>query len=282
MTEKTIKPRLFFVILSTLSSCDPGVPDAIDLDRIVSVVSFISPQDSVLTAHVFRVQRLGEDLETERSVVANAKVTISNSSGSCDLVFSEKNLRYEYEVRDTTIAPLVTYALRVELPDGQVLTANCRVPGQPNPVEIVGSRDNDDFRFTCLWSNTYSSPYSILSTTGRGSYLADTPSGPMMSPLRPLLDNGTFVLGAKLQSNESGVVRRAFLATAPELVVHLRNIDVNMFRYYESYSLLETWLSNTNNLIPNFSSPVPVYSNVTGGTGAFGAFYLSTQSFEIK
>ncbi len=272
---------LFLFALCLLCTCDSGVKEESDLDQ-VSVVCFISPQDSLLSAHVFRVQEIGEELGPERSVVADAEVVISNSFSAHVLVFNDKNLRYELDAEEFIVEPSVLYSLRVLLSDGRLLNANCRIPEKPKPIEISGERDNDDFKFSCRWSNTSPNPYSILSTTARGSYLAETPFGLMMNPLRPLLDNGTFVLSAQLNNSESGIVRRAFLATSPELVVHLRSVDLNMFRYYESYRLLETWLSNTNNLIPNFSSPVPVYSNVTGGIGVFGASYLSTQSFEIK
>lgn len=281
MSETRISTLILSFALSFVFACDPGVREESALDQ-VSVVCFISPQDSVLSAHVFRVQKIGEELAPERSVVADAEVTISNSFSSRGLVFNEENLRYQLDATKFAIAPSVTYSLRVVLVDGRLLKANCRIPEKPKPIEISGERDNDDFKFSCRWSNTLPNPYSILSTTARGSYLAETPFGLMMNPLRPLLDNGTFVLSAQPNNNESGIVRRAFLATSPELVVHLRSVDLNMFRYYESYRLLETWLSNTNNLIPNFSSPVPVYSNVTGGIGVFGASYLSTQSFEIK
>lgn len=271
---------LLFIIL--FQNCDPCVNDSVfDSNNLVSVSSFISPQDTLFTAYLFHGQSLETTADPALAVITDALVYITDGENTDTLSFQKKNLRYEGEINKIQIKSLKTYFLRVILKNGQILQASCLVPNEPEIPTIQGTREGDDFKFSVSWNSTPFGPYSILSADARGTYEVTIPAGPTMARLNAILDNGTYILSDKKTNLEFGVVGRAFLAESPELIVYIRNIDRNMFLYYDSFRKLDDWHSNNGNLIPNFREPSPLFSIINGGIGIFGAYNLITQNLRI-
>jgi hypothetical protein len=122
-----------------------------------------------------------------------------------------------------------------------------------------------------------------LSSVATGTYEVTNPRGTFTASLISQLDKGSFIMAKQNDNNsETGVVTNAYLSTEPGLNILLRNIDLNMYMFYDTYGEFDDWNSNTGNLIPNFRDPKPIYSNIIGGVGVFGAYNVNIKDFEIN
>jgi|JI8StandDraft_1071087.scaffolds.fasta_scaffold128496_2 hypothetical protein len=276
---------LYFVILSlTYLACDSGVSEeSIEPNNLISVTSFISPQDTLLSAYIYYAQKLGTNINVESSAVDNALVLIADDQSADTLSFIRKNLRYEGQKKNLYYLPNKTYTLKIILPNGKTLFSECTIPPYPETPVLDGIRNGNDFLFTVNWNNINQHPYFILSSVATGTYEVTNPRGTFTASLISQLDKGSFIMAKQNDNNsETGVVTNAYLSTEPGLNILLRNIDLNMYMFYDTYGEFDDWNSNTGNLIPNFRDPKPIYSNIIGGVGVFGAYNVNIKDFEIN
>jgi Domain of unknown function (DUF4249) len=66
-------------------------------------------------------------------------------------------------------------------------------------------------------------------------------------------------------------VFNAFLAERVSLKTTFYSMDKNAFNYLATLAEADNWNSNTSGFVPNLREPLPVFSNVSGGVGVFGA-----------
>jgi hypothetical protein len=277
--------KVYFLIFSfLLFNCDPNVIDkTFDQDNLISVTSFISPQDTVLMAHVYYGQKLGTNMNLESAVVDDALVTVGDSQTMDTLIFNVEKLRYEAPPEHLVVEANKKYRLNVRLSDGRSLTSECIIPAFPENPILNGDRDGNNFQFKASWSSFDNYPYYILSTRATGTYEITNPRGTFTVSLLSVLDEGSFIVDKQKEHNaRNGNVSNAYLSTNPGLKIYLRNVDHNMYSFYKTLIELDEWNSNTGNLIPNFREPQSVYSNIIGGAGVFGGYNLNIEEFDIN
>lgn len=255
-------------------ACDPGVPDKPDLEGLISVSSFISPQDTLFVVYAHRVQTFGTIADDAAAAVDDAHVIISDENTADTLLFNEETYRYELEPKNLIIEAGQNYTLEIQLSSGNVLSAMCTVPTAPDMPQVSGFRDEEDYLFDLQWTNVANHPYFALGVAGRGTYELQTPNGTFTVPITPRLDAGSFVLDQQREMNTtSGIARFAYRSTEPVLIVLLRNLDSNMYLFYESFKNADDWASNNDDGgLPNFRTQQSVYSNISSGVGVFGAY----------
>lgn len=274
---------LFFIPI--ICSCDPGVElEVIPMTNLLSISSFISPQDTVLTAYLFQGREPGTINNSDSALVKDAIVTISDGINFDTLSFSNVSKRYEGAVRKIEILQQRTYFLKVVTNKGQKLESQCTIPPNPANVVISGVRENDDYIFDGTWENPSSHKYYTITPFAEGFYTATSQTGTISIQLTAKVIGGQAMPSEnQLISNSiHGIIPNTFQAVNPKLKVYLTNIDSNLFRYFNTYQSYQSWdANNEGNLFPNFREPQIIYSNIIGGVGIFGGFNQSISEVDL-
>ncbi len=266
------KTIFLFIFGFGLFSCDSGVDvERISADKLVAISSFISPQDSVVRVYVFKGGVLGDVLSLEKAVVNNATVSISNGTTSKSLVFDTKSNSYLIRSQHFNVEPQKKYYLKVITKEGIELRAESEVPANPDIPVIEGAKNNDDFIFNLAWPSDKTRFYTMnfdLTDVDFTPKLGAS-SGPSLG----------YAIGSVLFDNkERGSkplewrIRNAFLANKISLKTVFTSLDENAYKYLKTRDVANTWGNNTGNFLPNLQEPQPVFSNVVGGVGVFGAY----------
>ncbi len=283
---------VIFGLLLSLMGCDPNVEiENIAADNLLSITCFISPQDSIFKAYVFRANRIGSTVKEDSAAVKDALVTISdgNKFDTLFLTFDVHPIsrvriyKYSGKRRNVSVKDNLTYSLVVQTPSGEKVSAMCTIPPEPGAPAVSGVKENDDFRFSITWSNPFIYKYFILILDAVGSYDNPYPGGSGKIDLQPSLLEGIKFPSDKQVLNNSyeAVVPFAFLASNPALKVSIRNIDDGLFKYFKTYQRYQQWDdNNSGNLFPSFQEIPLIYSNINGGVGIFGGY--NSSSIEIK
>jgi hypothetical protein len=279
--------------LLILFGCDPHVDlENIDTDKLLSVTCFISPQDSMLTAYVFRASRIGSTVKEDSAAVKDALVTISdgNAIDTLLLTFSThpitgmKMYRYAVRKKNLFVTAGSTYFLKVKTPSGDDVNASCTIPPQSDSPMIVGTQVNDDYNFVIQWSNTPLYKYFILILDAEGSYENPYPGGSGTIDLKPSLAEEIQWPSDKQIANNTyeATMPFAYLADTAILKVSVRNIDEGLYKYFKSYQRYEQWdTNNTGNFIPTFQELPYIYSNIDNGIGIFGGYNDAVTELEL-
>lgn len=286
--------RLLAILGSLLSlmGCDPNVEiDTIAADNLLSITCFISPQDSIFNAYVFRASRIGSTVREDSAAVKNALVTISDGS-KLDTLFltfdqnpisGKRSYKYSGKRKNVVINFNSTYFLNVQTISGEKASAMCTIPLEPGKPIVSGLKENSDYKFFVAWSNPTLYQYFVLILDAEGSYPNPYPGGNGEIELQPSLLEGIKFPSDKqiLNNSYEAILPFAFLANNPVLKVSVQNIDENLFKYFKSYQRYEQWDdNNSGNLFPNFQEVPLIYTNINGGVGIFGGYNKS--SIEIK
>lgn len=276
------------LIVTLLASCDPHV-DVVNIspDKLLSVSCFISPQDTVFRAYVYRGSALGSTIKLDSAAVKDALVTISsgNSFDTLYLAYVEhpitgvKSYRYEGRKKNVAVTTNSTCSLKVQAITGEVVTATCTIPPEAGKPSITGEQVNNDYYFSVTWSERQPHKYFILDVNAEGFYEVSTPSGVrwfMVSTF--LLEPTTFPSDVQLPYNEyEGVLQNAFIAETPVLRATVKNIEEGLFKYFRSYAQYQDWdANNSGGILPNFRQMPLIHSNINGGVGFFGGYNQST------
>lgn len=275
---------LIIILIHVLVSCDPHVEvESITPEKLLSVSCFISPQDTVFTAYVYRGSRHGSTINLDSAAVKDARVTLSDGIASDTLTLTHvdhpitgiRSYRYVCRKRNVNVIAGGTYYLRVETPAGGVATSNCTIPPEASTPIITGERVGDDYHYTIAWSAPRPHKYFVLDVTAEGFYEVSTPDGPRPSSVHTRLpDSPPFPSDAQLPYNEyQGILGNAYVAESPLLRVTVKNIEEGLFKYFRSYAQYQDWNSNNSgNMLPNFRPMPLIHSNVDGGVGYFGGY----------
>ncbi len=264
-----------------VTSCNSGVEiERIAPENLVAVSSFISPQDSVVRVYVYQGKALGEIARSDAAVISDAKVTIEEEGVRHSLVFEAVSKSYVLSNQILKVTPSRYYTLEVITRSGLVLTAACRVPPTPESLLLEGEKEGNDFAFGFLWPEkipffTFSFDLKNVIFTPKlgastGPYLGFVTGGNLYEtatqPPKPL-ENKVF---------------NAFLAETVSLQTTLYSLDRNAFQYLKTKTDAYNWSANTSGFIPNLREPQPVFSNVQGGVGIFGAYNQIVNLTKIK
>lgn len=278
--------RLTYLLLYlvTLIACDPGIdPTIIDIDKLYSVNSFISPQDSTHRVYLYRASLLGEIANISKAVTRNALVILSDGQTEDTLSLNATAEYYETNTHNVTVREFNTYFLMVKIEGTGLITSKCTVPPEPLKPEFSGTRSDNNYDFEISWKNPQRHRYFVVSASAEGNYLADTPVGQLNLKLRAELQERAFPSNNQGEANvKTGTVANAFLSNEPKLTGTIWYVDENMFNYYSTWGEYDTWIVNASEAVPNFRDPKPIYSNIMGGIGVFAASNSASTTMTIK
>lgn len=264
-----------------VTSCNSGVEiERIAPENLVAVSSFISPQDSVVRVYVYQGKALGEIARSDAAVISDAKVTIEEGGIRHSLVFEAVSKSYVLNNQILKVTPSRYYTLEVITQSGLVLTASCRVPPTPEPLLLEGEKEGNDFAFRFLWPEK--TPFFTFSFDLKNVIF--TPKlGASTGPYLGFVTGGNLYETANQPAKPlESKVYNAFLAETVSLQTTLYSLDRNAFQYLKTKTDAYNWSANTGGFIPNLREPQPVFSNVQGGVGTFGAYNQSVNLTKIK
>ena len=270
-----MKNVLFLLLGWWLVSCNSGVEiERLAPKDLVAVSSFISPQDSIVRVYVYQGKALGDIANSDKAVIKDAKVSISDGSTTQNLLFDEKTRSYAISNQVLKVTASKRYALEVNTATGTVLKATCQIPPNPAEVQIDGVRDANDFIFSYAWP-----PLEKIAYFTYNFELTDVlfrprlgaTSGPSISLIFSA-DNNLFDNNDRPNKAIERKVFNAFLAEKVSLKTVFQSIDKNTFQYLKTKTDANSWNANSSGFIPNLREPQPVFSNVIGGVGVFGGY----------
>jgi len=279
---KTIFKISIFWAFGLLLSCNSGVEvERISADKLVTVNAFISPKDSIIRVYVFKGGALGDVLNVEKAVIKNATVSIANDLGGKGLFFDEKSNSYIISNQLFRVMPTKKHFLKVKTAEGIELNAECVVPASPDEPVIEGNKDNNDFGFSLAWPSEQTRYYTVLFDLINVDFTPrlGASSGPSLG----------FVASANLFDNKDRSpkpvewkIRNAFLANKISLQTVFTSLDENAYKYLKTRETAYSWNRNSGNFFPNLQEPQPVFSNIRGGVGVFGAYNSVEKIVVIK
>jgi Domain of unknown function (DUF4249) len=282
MNHKTLFLLLVAFVEWGLFSCNPDVEiERIATDKLVAVSSFISPQDSVVSVNVYRGKALGEIARSDNVIVTNAKVSMTDGTKSYDLKYNSKSSRYEIDNTILKVTALKTYSLQVITADGIVLKASCQVPATPSGLIIKGYRSGNNYVYGFDWPNDALIRYFIYNTE-----LVDVKFTPKLgATLGPSVG---FSFGLPIydsnnnkQKNIENTVFNAYLADKVSIQIKFSSLDQNLYNYLKTNSEAYIWSANSSEFVPNLKEPQPVFTNIVGGVGIFGAYSQTLKTVVI-
>lgn len=124
-------PFLISCVLVVLMGCESDVENIapVDVSSKLVVVSYISPQDTLLTVQLQKSQpAIGKRMTEEQMKVKDATVTMSDGSSSVRLAYNPATNLYEADAESWPVRAGKTYQLNVATPDGSKAEASCTVP----------------------------------------------------------------------------------------------------------------------------------------------------------
>jgi len=267
-------------ILFCLYGCNPRVEEInVPLDNIYSVSSFISPQDSIFTAYVFKVNKIGDITGADTSLVKNAKVFISDNLTADTLIYNYKSFRYEAKRIFLNIEEGKKYKIGVKI-NGILITGECQIPQALTNGEIAIQSNLRDSNFTLTWDNPSGNLFFYFNILCRGDYLYNN----IKFQLSANLDNDIILPSNQhfLRNEFTGIVKETIGADSAFIVATIANVDYNFYKFFETYRAYKSWNFNNGGIVPNFQQPVPIFTNIKNGVGVFAGVNKHIVSTRIK
>ncbi len=275
----------FFGLMASLwiIACDSRVEiDRISPTDLIAVSSLISPQDSVVRVYVYQGKALGEIARSDAAIITDAKVTIEESGIIRNLVFDAKTNSYSISNQELKVAPSKRYKLQINTRSGLVLKAACIVPPNPDMTIIKGLQEGNDYIFNLEWPVLdkvafFTFRFELTDVIFKPQLGAS--SGPSLG----------FITGSNLFNNNDrpnklieNKVFNAYRAEKVAIKTTFYSLEGNTFNYLKTKNDAYNWNSNSSGLIPNLREPQPVFSNIQGGVGIFGAYNQAVTITPIK
>ncbi len=283
---KNIKSILFISsLILSVAGCEKDADVELpEVEPKLVIASFISPQDTLVKVWVRQTKPIFKPSNVNTSdAVIDATVEISDGTTSATLTFDPSGSHNGYYQIATSVFPIVenkTYSLRVSTPDGKVATAISLVPAF-SPVNLTGDVNiitidssatyyERESHYTVSWDDVAGSGnnYRVIALK---AYYDPFYNDTMYTTIVDAYINDEGKEGQRLEykttswesSYSSGGGGTGFIV-GYNYYVYLVNDDY--YRYNTSVRI-----SGFSSQDP-FSEPTLVYSNVTGGLGAFCAF----------
>ena len=258
---------LYISILIFFQSCvkdaDVKIPA---VEKKLVVVSFISPQDSLIKVAISLTQPI-YNTKPSTDVINNADVRISSILGSYKLLFNPIEQKYIIDSSQLKIRAGITYTIEVNTPDGKNASGSTTIPDLNTTLiakieRIVSTKYTHTLH--CIWLDNYGSEdYYKLAvqyphyTDSLGNYYDETAYN--------LVSDKNYD-GQTLTSN----VNFSYDGLT-DLYGYLLHLSQEYYLYQEKLDL------SINSSGP-FSEPVQLFTNINGGLGVFAGF----NQFKIK
>lgn len=272
---------LFIVIMGTgTMSCIEEVDPKglINNERKVVVNSFISPQDSIISAEVslsrpiigFEPFNQSEDSD----IINDALVSLSNGTNSVILLYNQETFRYELDAELFKIEPGEQYFLEVEV-DSKTYTAQCTVPSwAATEISLSFTQVIDELRLRVLWQDepNVENYYRVL-----GEYKTNFNDNAFFFNL--FFDNDRF----KQDVNRDGL---QISADADLFGLNESNIDsvrIQLLTTDKNYYNYQKTVFDFDGGDDPFQEPVRLISNIEGenALGIFAAYQSVVKEFRI-
>lgn len=262
------------------------------------VVSFISPQDTLLTVEVTETQpvfgKIKDEDRDRPKKVENATVKLTDGVNTVQLVYRGDILRYTTDAKNFLIEPGKTYFLTVAVPDGRKVEASCTVPSTAIQILSVkkdsalvnayGDKYMDRFvTFTWQDINGQSNFYRVVA---RKEFKQPDGEGKIVTYNEPLIVENPYLSD---KDRDGNIFKTSKISYFHDYIGS--NFDYyNSFKIHlfvlltdESYYKYHQSVINQGRVNENpFAEPVFIYSNVTGGLGVFSAFNQTVEVVVIK
>ncbi len=236
------------------------------------VVSYLSPQDSLITVRVSRnAPAVGASTFNERHpVVDQAGVVLRTSARFAQLPYDSLCRCYQLPSRQFPLFEGETYELEVVEPaTGLEASAVCTIPADTvlaDSVLPVDARSNEEIGYFRLsWPNAPGeADYYALGLTQ--NFMA----GFQTSEFTDFV-HGENALGNRLVSEELSIILNS---NYESIDVFLYRVDEHYYEYHRSLELVSQIEENP------FAEPANVYTNIEGGLGVFAG--LNRQYFRLR
>lgn len=273
-----------------LTGCESDVDniDSFESKSKLVVVSYISPQDTMLVVRVQKTQpALGQQLTEEQRKVKDATVTISDGASVVALAYNAANNQYEADARTWPIAAGKTYRLKVVAPVGTA-EATCTVPltegiaiteatAPYTLIEDYYGQSVRKYTITFKWqdapgvTNFYRTlafkEYTLTDHNGEKRVYKEGLYGSYDNDDRQIQNDENYQGG--IMTSEP-LVYHDYSSESIEKPYYINCVlvvsDKNYFLYHRALNKQEE--SNGN----PFAEPALMYSNVKGGLGVFGGY----------
>ncbi len=272
-----IRFYIFLFVLFAFTNCELVVN--IDLPETppkLVVVSFISPQDTLLRVYVGEsvpIFQRGNNVNNPPKIIANATVQMISDTKSVTFIYKKEGY-YDIKATNFLIEAGKTYKIEVSTPDGKRAKSKCTIPAQQNTslqVKLENTQDSYTYAAQAAWKDegTENNFYRLM---GFGmAYLG--PSEPIYYSDDVLMDwRGTDVgrqgtsISIRPDFNKYGAGTIPFPDNKEHYMLILLNTDE---AYHKYITTRENAYYNDGN---PFAEPIPVYTNIDGGLGIFAGY----------
>lgn len=268
--------RLFYLFITSnlLFGCKSGVEfENIQGQDLVAVSSFISPQDTILTATVSKGYSLDGIFRTDSLLVKDAEVILSSEQKNVILKYNEKTKVYESLVKQIKIEQGKIYTLTVRTKQNKVITGQCTIPSNLKEGKVIGQRKNDDLAYFSEWERVSGYNYYLSKQLVKGTYLVNNKLATLTPQLNFTNESSIIEVKESEKIEISGGVSNWYKSNNANLLLTLAVLDDNTFKYLKSLENYNNFNANLSNTFPSFTEPQPIYSNMKGeGIGIFGGF----------
>ena len=267
----------FWVIIClAFNACNPGVEvNPKDIAKQYAVTCFISPQDTILKAYMYKGRGLGQGVGIKELVVNDAQIEIMSATQKVNLVYNLLTSRYEINAKSFAIKSGQTYTLRAKALDGTLITGTCQIPKPAPAIVFIGDVVGNEFNFTARWSEDSSQEVANVFINLAYTYV------PKLGSSEPLIRTSTRIKNLN-QYTLIGTVENTKDVTSASLVGDYNNLSSEMNRYLITARADANANFSNDDLIPNFTEPQPVFTNLTGGVGIFAGFTQGQSRIKIK
>jgi hypothetical protein len=242
----------------------------------IVVTGFLSPDDDTIKIIVRKSRALyvqSQGWENQFPIVNNATVTLSDGASSVILPFDSQSACYKILSSSMPVIPGKTYFLEVTTPEGHKATSSCVVP------ERIGNGIVSEIEITSIDTiNQYGSAMKVSfrfrDIPGNGNFYRIS-AGAFINYeyfTEPYFQEIGFERGENFVTDKNKEdnyfnfrTHEIYLYDSENIALYISLMltDENYYNYHKSIYSFEG--DNP------FSEPTPVFTNINGGLGVFGA-----------
>ena len=271
--KRRLTPVLLLFILLGIGSCRKR--DAkVKLPEVASklvLVSFISPQDSIISVSITLSQPLYNNASSNNfAPVENAEVTISSDLGSATLSYDAVRKGYSIDSTRLKIREGFNYRITARTPDGKYALANTSIPPANKNLAVSLSSDSNSIR--CSWPDPAGSQdyYRLLfQNSSYHIFEGYNQNGSFSDTIKVNFANSWWATDA---DRDGSVLTEVIDYSVPPFSAEGQKYYIYLLHVSKEYYEYGIHLPYSQNTGDPFQEPAPVYSNVTGGFGIFAGY----------
>ena len=239
-------------------------------DPKLVVGCFVSPQASLIAVTLTRSNPIfgPSHSNTNSSAVEDATVILTDGTNSVNIPYNNGNSQYEMSTAAFPIVAGQTYSLSVSTPKGENVSGSCTVPASSInalTVDFTDTISTNSKKITVHWQDI-SGEVNFYRVIGQ---LVSLDTFNTLDTTFDYMYGGNLFNDHDKDGNEMYAKLEGYPSWGPDLKliaydVYMLNIDAEYYKYQNS---LDHYTYNDP-----FSEPSPLYTNIKGGLGVFGAY----------